>query len=323
MTAEIDADTAADDVHDDIIYPSAIPFVLVHLGCFAAIWTGVTLEALALCITLYWLRIFAIGAGYHRYFSHRSYSTSRAFQFVLAFCPRPPRKRASSGGPPSTAITICIPTPGTTCIRRGTRFHLQPFGVDLLPEARRARFRRSLGSDALSRTDVAAQIRAPSGRAPCRPVLSPGGLVRPRRRLPVEHGARLSRHLLHQLARPCERQQALRDGRRFAQQLAPGDRHHGRRLAQQSPRLSGSVRQGFKWWEIDPTYYLLRALSWTGLVWDLKTPPEPVLRNEQRLGAKVINRAAEELAARFNSERIAAAIAAALHTPEFSALRRP
>ena len=68
MTAETDAD----DVHDDIIYPSAIPFVLVHLGCFAAIWTGVTLEALVLCITLYWLRIFAIGAGYHRYFSHRS-----------------------------------------------------------------------------------------------------------------------------------------------------------------------------------------------------------------------------------------------------------
>jgi len=48
MTAETDAD----DVHDDIIYPSAIPFVLVHLGCFAAIWTGVTWQALAICITL-------------------------------------------------------------------------------------------------------------------------------------------------------------------------------------------------------------------------------------------------------------------------------
>jgi len=81
MTSESDAD----DVHDDIIYPSTIPFILVHLGCFAAIWTGVTWQALAICITLYWLRIFAIGAGYHRYFSHRSYSTSRAFQFVLAF----------------------------------------------------------------------------------------------------------------------------------------------------------------------------------------------------------------------------------------------
>ena len=66
------------------MYPSAISFVLMHLGCFAAIWTGVTLEAVLLGIGLYWLRIFGIGAGYHRYFSHRAYSTSRAFQFFLA-----------------------------------------------------------------------------------------------------------------------------------------------------------------------------------------------------------------------------------------------
>jgi stearoyl-CoA desaturase (Delta-9 desaturase) len=78
-------DVHAEAAHDDIMYPSALPFVLVHLGCIAAIWSGVTGEALALCVTLYWLRIFAIGAGYHRYFSHRSYSTSRIFQFLLAF----------------------------------------------------------------------------------------------------------------------------------------------------------------------------------------------------------------------------------------------
>src|SRR5260370_38094250 len=29
--------------------------------------------------------MFAIGAGYHRYFSHRSYATGRLFQFILAF----------------------------------------------------------------------------------------------------------------------------------------------------------------------------------------------------------------------------------------------
>src|ERR1700723_3381042 len=70
--------------HTDIMYPSAIPFVLVHLACLAALWTGVTYKALGLCFLLYWLRIFAIGAGYHRYFSHRAYRTGRAFQFVLA-----------------------------------------------------------------------------------------------------------------------------------------------------------------------------------------------------------------------------------------------
>ena len=60
------------------------PSSLVHLACFGAIWSGITWQALVICIVLYWGRIFAIGAGYHRYFSHRAYSTSRWFQFVLA-----------------------------------------------------------------------------------------------------------------------------------------------------------------------------------------------------------------------------------------------
>jgi stearoyl-CoA desaturase (Delta-9 desaturase) len=54
---------------------------------------------------------------------------------------------------------------------------------------------------------------------------------------------------------------------------------------------------------------------------ELENPPEQVLRNEQRLAARVVNRAAEELAAHFNSERIALAITSALHGTELSALR--
>src|SRR5260370_37163406 len=74
-----------DGRHDDIIYPSAIPFTLVHVACIAAIWSGITWQALALCAAMYWLRIFAIGAGYHRYFSHRADATGRVLPFVLAF----------------------------------------------------------------------------------------------------------------------------------------------------------------------------------------------------------------------------------------------
>jgi hypothetical protein len=110
-----------DAKHDDIIYPSAIPFVLVHLGCIAAIWSGVTLQAIAICTALYLLRIFAIGAGYHRYFSHRAFSTSRVFQFALRSLPRVVPRRAFCGGLPSTGITICTPTPAKMCIHPGTR----------------------------------------------------------------------------------------------------------------------------------------------------------------------------------------------------------
>ena len=83
-----------------------------------------------------------------------------------------------------------------------------------------------------------------------------------------------------------------------------------------------SVRQGFRWWEYDPTYYGLKALSWTGLVWDLKAPSAALLRNEQRLGSRVIDRAARQLAASFNSEWIAGAMAAALGNGSLVALQQ-
>ena len=65
-------------------YTDAIPFVLCHLACLGAIWTGVQSIDLALCAALYLIRMFGITAGYHRYFSHRTYKTGRVFQFLLA-----------------------------------------------------------------------------------------------------------------------------------------------------------------------------------------------------------------------------------------------
>jgi stearoyl-CoA desaturase (delta-9 desaturase) len=45
----------------------------------------------------------------------------------------------------------------------------------------------------------------------------------------------------------------------------------------------GSTRQGFRWWEIDVTFYVLKALSWVGVVRDLKSPPAEVVRGEKLL----------------------------------------
>lgn len=70
---------------NDIVYPSMIPFLMVHVACMAVFFTGVTPTALVLCGVFYFVRMFGITAGHHRYFSHRAYSTSRWFQFVLAF----------------------------------------------------------------------------------------------------------------------------------------------------------------------------------------------------------------------------------------------
>jgi stearoyl-CoA desaturase (delta-9 desaturase) len=71
--------------HSQIIFsPYSVGFVLIHFSCFAVFWTGVNSRALVLGLALYGLRIFAIGAGYHRYFAHRAFRTSRIFQF--GFC---------------------------------------------------------------------------------------------------------------------------------------------------------------------------------------------------------------------------------------------
>ena len=77
--------TSGHDGVDDIAYPSSVGFVLVHLGCLGVFWSGMTLAAAVLGVALYLVRIFAIGAGYHRYFAHRTYRTSRIFQFGLGF----------------------------------------------------------------------------------------------------------------------------------------------------------------------------------------------------------------------------------------------
>jgi stearoyl-CoA desaturase (delta-9 desaturase) len=282
----------------------------------------VTWLALAICVTLYWLRIFAIGAGYHRYFSHRAYTTSRAFQFVLALMSQTTTQKSV-----------------IWWASKHRHHHLHSDTGEDVHSPRHHGFiyshlgwifaRRHDGPDLAKVTDL---TRYPElmwlhkyEQAPaivlallCFLIAGWSGLVVGFlwSTVLVYHATFCINSLAHVSGR---KRYVTGDDSRNNWLLAVftmGEGWHNNHHAYQS-----SVRQGFKWWEIDPTYYLLRALSWIGLVWGLKTPPEPVLRNEQRLGAKVINRAAEELAARFNSERIAAAIAAALHTPELSALQ--
>jgi stearoyl-CoA desaturase (delta-9 desaturase) len=82
-----------------------------------------------------------------------------------------------------------------------------------------------------------------------------------------------------------------------------------------------SVRQGFRWWEFDPTFYILRGLSWFGLVWDLHVPPNTVVRGEHKLGRRVINKVAAQLAASYPMDCVASqaleALAAAPGWPGF------
>ena len=48
-------------------------------------WTGVSTTALLIGLATLLIRMFGLTAGYHRYFCHRAFKTTRAFQFVLAW----------------------------------------------------------------------------------------------------------------------------------------------------------------------------------------------------------------------------------------------
>ena len=315
-------DPAREQYHDDIVYPSAIPFVLVHVACVAAFWTGISWTALAICVTLYWLRIFGIGAGYHRYFSHRAYSTSRVFQFVLAvLCQSTTQKSVLWWAAKhrhhhlhsDTELDVHSPRhKGFLYSHVGWIFARRHDETDLVkiedfaryPELRWLHRYEQVPSIALALICLA--IGGWSG-------LVVGFFWST---VLVYHATFCINSLAHVHGR---KRYVTGDDSRNNWWLAlftMGEGWHNNHHAFQS-----SVRQGFRWWECDATYYILKALSWARLVWNLKMPPREVVRNEQRLGARVINRAAAQLAASFNSDWIAGAIASALERPQLAALQ--
>ena len=308
--------------HNDIAYPSAIPFVIVHLICFAAIWTGITWQAVAIGIFLYWVRIFAIGAGYHRYFSHRSYATSRAFQFVLAVLSQSTAQKsvlwwaAKHRHHHLHSDTECdVHSPrhkGFLYSHLGWLFSRRHHKADLVKVADLACYTELMW---LHRFEL---VPAVGLGALCLLIGGWSGLI---------VGFFWSTVLLYHATFCINSLAHVRGSKRYVTGddsrnnwllafFTMGEGWHNNHHACQR-----SVRQGFRWWEIDPTYYILKAAARLGLVWDLKAPPVELVRNEQRLGARVINRAAGQLAARFNPEWIALAIASALERSQVAALQ--
>ncbi len=64
-------------------FSRSVPFIILHIGCLGVIWTGWSWTAVAVAFVLYVIRMFAITGLYHRYFCHKSYHTSRPAQFIF------------------------------------------------------------------------------------------------------------------------------------------------------------------------------------------------------------------------------------------------
>ena len=311
-----------DDTHEDIMYPSSIAFILVHLACFGAIWSGITWQSAVICLVLYWGRIFAIGAGYHRYFAHRAYSTSRAFQFVLAALSQSTAQKsvlwwASKHSHhhlySDTLYDVHSPRQkGFLYSHVGWIFARRHDATDLTKIADFARYPELMWLHRYERVPAFA-LAVICFLVAGWPGLFVGFFWST---VFVFHSTFSINSLAHVLGK---KRYLTGDDSRNNWLLAlftMGEGWHNNHHAYQS-----SVRQGFKWWEIDFTFYVLVALSLVGIVWDLKYPPKAVVRNEHRLGSRIVSRAAAQLAASFHPEGLAIAVGAALDGATLAALR--
>jgi stearoyl-CoA desaturase (delta-9 desaturase) len=309
---------------DDVVYPDAIPFIVFHLACLGAFWSGVTPAAIGICIGLYALRMFAVTAGYHRYFSHRTFKTSRVGQFALAFlCQSSAQRGVIWWAAKHRAHHKYSDTPADPHSPVQTGFWFAHVGWIFAPKAREADY--SLVPDLSKYPELRWLDRQKYFPAMVLALIVflaagwPGLFI----------GFFLSTVLLYHgsfsinsLAHLSGKQRYVTgDDSRNSFILALitfGEGWHNNHHHYQS-----STRQGFFWWEIDFTYYILKLLSLPRLVWDLKEPPEEVIAGERRLGTAVTRKVAQRLAESFPLDSIARQIRESwAHTPRFEELSR-
>ncbi len=299
---------AADRSVDRTEWVAAIPFLAVHVAPLAAFFVTVTWQDWVLCAVLYLTRMFCITAGYHRYFSHRSYRMGRVAQFLMAFG-------------------------GTTALQKGPlwwaghhRLHHRYTDLDEDPHSPRDGFwwshvgwilsNRYKHTETSAIKDFAAYpelrfIERTSWIGPwllgvaCFLIGGWGGLLIGffLSTVLLWHGTFLVNSMAHLMGR---RRFATPDTSRNSLIIAVitgGEGWHNNHHY-----LPASARQGFTWWEIDTTWYLLRLLSALHIVRDLKDPPARLLEQARvHDGAFDIGmfRSYWERAAKVTGERIA------------------
>ena len=288
-TASSDADDGKDDAID---WLRVAPFIAMHVVCLGVIWVGVSPVALIVAGVLYVLRMFAITAFYHRYFSHKAFKTSRVVQFVFALI-------------------------GASCVQRGPlwwaahhRNHHRHADTEQDPHSpAHSGFWRSHVGWFLTRhafrtdeTVITDLIRYRELRLIDRfdvlvpivfavalyffgfwlqhayPALGTSGAQMLIWGFFVStvvllHATVTINSLAHRFG---SRRYETRDDSRNNWLLAVitfGEGWHNNHH-----HFPGSARQGFRWWEIDLTYYVLRAMALCGLVWDLKPVPAKLRR---------------------------------------------
>lgn len=273
------------------IHPTrSIPFIAIHVLALAfAITAPFAWKWVGLCVGMYYLRMFAITGFYHRYFSHRTFKTSRAFQFFMAFLAQTSAQKGALWWAANhrhhhkfSDQEGDIHSP----IRDG--FWWSHCGWILSTDNDRTM--TELIHDLTRFPELVWLNRYPHVASVIfgALILVLGGwsafvwgfLVST---VLLWHGTFTINSLSHVYGSQRYETGDTSRNNFWLSLLTLGEGWHNNHHCYQS-----ATRQGFFWYEIDITYYLLKTLSVFGIVWDLRAPPLEKLE-EKRIG----NRSAE------------------------------
>lgn len=284
---------------------SLIGFIAIHLGCFGAIWTGVPAEAVALGVALYVIRVFGITAGFHRYFSHRTFKTSRVFQFMLAFMGQMSLQRGviwwaakhrEHHRDSDTVEDAHSPLQhGFFFAHMGWVFNSKLSGADYdkVPDLTKY--------PELVWLDKHKYMPGIMLGFACWLAMGWAGLVVGFfwSTVAVYHATFAINSLAHVFGRA-----RYLTGDESKNSFTLGIIAMGEGWHNNHHYCMASTRQGFKWWEFDMTYMILRVLAVFGIVWDIKEPPAHMVKGERQLSDQLLDRLGQMVAMRFPVEDI-------------------
>ena len=249
----------------------------LHALCAAALFVDVSGGVLALAAATFWLRLFAITAGYHRYFSHRAFRTSRAFQLVLAVL----GASATQKGPLWWAAGHrrhhkYSDLPGDMhSPRDGFWYSHQGWILDTRwEETELERIRDFAKFPELVWLNRWHFVPPLALAALCFAIAGLPGVIWGYviSTVALWHATYSINSLAHRWGtRRFPTEDTSRNNFVLAL-LTLGEGWHNNHHWYMT-----SARQGFRWWEVDITYYALRALALVGVVWDLREPPAEML----------------------------------------------
>ena len=288
--------TAAATEEDRVDWARILPFVFMHATCLCVIWVGWSPVAVLVAVIAYLVRMFAITGFYHRYFSHRSFKTSRAGQFIFGVLGAAAVQRGpvwwAAHHRHHHAHSDRKPDSHSPIVHDFLRSHMGWFLTrkGFVPDLRRVRDLLQFPELRwLDRFDILVPVVMAFG------MLGLGKLlenVAPQlgtngwqmlvwgffiSTVACSHATFTINSLSHVFGRQRYRTGDASRNNLLLALLTLGEGWHNNHH-----HYPSAARQGFYWWEIDITFYMLKVLSWLGIIWDLKPVPVSVRDHSAR-----------------------------------------